>query len=255
MLHRISSLKKYHLAASDGHIGHIKDVYFDSHEWTVRYLAVKTRAWLVGKEVLIPAKALGLINAEDESIRVNLSLEKIKGAPDSETSPPVSRHENVAFHSYYGFSPGVAPWVALHTPTSAGSLISPAMPLAGEALISAGGAADAEGGDVNPRSAHDVTGHTIHCSDEEIGRVGDFLVDDGDWAIRYFIVDTSVWFGNEVVVPTMAIREVSWDRRTVYLSIPRERVKNAPRYDADALRIEAYEQHVAAYYDRGWGAA
>ena len=253
MLHPVSSLKKYHLAATDAHIGHIKDVYFDSHEWKVRCLVVKTGAWLLGKEVLIPAKALGLINVEDESIRVNLSLENIKGAPDSDTSPPVSRYEDVAHHNYYGFPRGVTPWVALHTATSVSSLVLPAMPLAGDSLGSGPGAADAERGDFNLRSAHDVTGHAIHCSDAEIGRVGDFLVDDGDWSIRYFVVNTSVWFGKEVVVPTTAIREVSWDERTVYLAIPREEVKNAPEYDADAPRIDAYEQRVAEYYGRGGG--
>ena len=77
-----------------------------------------------------------------------------------------------------------------------------------------------------------MIGQTVRGSDDEIGCVGDFLVDDADWSIRYFIVNTAIWFGKQVVVPTAAIREVSWDERTVYLTFPRERVKHAPEYDA-----------------------
>jgi hypothetical protein len=81
-----------------------------------------------------------------------------------------------------------------------------------------------------------------------IGRVGEFLVDDRDWSIRYFIVQTALWFGKNVVVPTAAIREVSWDQQTVYLTIPRERIKNAPEYDVGAPRLPDYEQRLDAYF-------
>jgi sporulation protein YlmC with PRC-barrel domain len=250
MLHPVSSLKKYHIVSTDGHIGHIKDVYFDSHEWTVRYLVVRTGAWLLGKEVLIPARALGLINVEEASIHVNLTLEKIKDAPDSDTARPVSRQEDIVFHEYYGFPPGVEPWVALHTPTMTAFGTAQVMQTGPEPASLVNRPVAAERGDPHLRSVHDVTGHTICGSDQEIGRVGDFLVDDHDWSIRYFIVNTAVWFGKEVVVPTAAIREVSWDERTVYLTIPREEVKNAPEFDADAPRVELDQQRLAEYYSR-----
>ena len=250
MLHSFSSIKNHHLAASNGEIGHVRDIYFDSHEWTVRYLVVRTGAWLLGKEVLIPARALGLINVEEASIHVNLTLEKIKDAPDSDTARPVSRQEDIVFHEYYGFPSGVEPWVALHTPTMTAFGTAPVEQSEPEPANLVNRPVASERGDPHLRSVHDVTGHTICGSDKKIGRVGDFLVDDHDWSIRYFVVNTAVWFGKEVVVPTAAIREVSWDERSVYLTIPREEVKNAPEFDANAPRVELYQQHLAEYYGR-----
>jgi len=253
MLHPVSSLKKYHLAASNGDIGHVRDIYFDSHEWTVRYLVVRTGAWLLGKEVLIPARALSLINVEEASIHVNLTLEKIKDAPDSDTARPVSRQDDIVYHEYYGFPPGAEPWVALHTPTMTAFGVAPVLPAETQPAKRANRPAPVARGDFNLRSAHDVTGHTIRGSDDEIGDVGDFLVDDGDWSIPCLIVNTAIWFGKTVVVPTAAIREVSWDERTVYLTIPRERLKNAPEFDADAPRVEGFGRSVDEYYKREGG--
>mgnify|MGYP001602413643 CR=1 FL=1 len=229
MHYSTSSLRNFHLTAADGVIGHVKDIYFDSHAWTVRYLVVNTGAWLLGKEVLIPAPALGLVDVAGKSIRANLSLQKIKDAPDSDSALPVSRQDDDAHHDYYGYPPGVGPWVALHA--SAGAAPG------GESSERVGsGPADhpplAGRGDFYLRSAHDVIGHTVRGSDDDIGRVGDFLVDDSDWSLRFFIVETAIWFGKQVVVPTAAIREVSWDERTVYLTLSRDRVKHAPEYDA-----------------------
>jgi len=247
MLYLASTLKEDCLSVSDGDIGRLSDIYFDSQTWTVRYLVVQTGAWLFGKEVLIPAKALGVIDAAESSIRVNLTREKIKTAPDSDTELPFSRQDDLAFHEHYGFPPGVAPWVAMHSPTETAIGDEPAARRTG---IETSNPTNGSTGDFYLRSMHDVTGHTICASDAEIGRVGDFLVDDRDWSIRYFIVDTAIWFGKKVVVPTAAIREVSWDERSVYLTIPRERVKNAPEYHNYESLDLGFEQRLAEYYGR-----
>ncbi len=251
MLHPTSSLKGFHLVASDAQsIGHLTDVYFDSHEWVVRYLVVNTGSWLLGKEVLISPQSLDSIDVADASIAVSLSQEKIKNAPEIDTQQPVSRQQEISYNDYYGIAPysGIAPRFGISTPAAAMSPVDPALH-ASPAPIERARRTEAERGDFHLRSAHDVTGHTIHGSDDEIGRVSDFLVDDRDWSIRYFVVDTAVWFGKKVVVPTAAIREVSWDQRSVYLTIPREQVQHAPEYDADTPRLEAYEKRLAAHYD------
>jgi len=250
MLYLASTLKNNRLAASDGDIGHVSDLYFDSREWTVRYLVVQTGAWLFSKEVLIPAEALGLINVVEASIGVNLTRIKIKAAPNSDTELPFSRQDDLVFHEYYGFPPGVSPWVAMYSPTGAAVGGKPELLTGKEALSPTSGPVVAERGDFYLRSMHDVTGHTICGSDAEIGTVGDFLVDDRDWSIRYFIVDTAIWFGKNVVVPTAAIREVSWDERSVYLTIPRERVKNAPEYHNDEPLDAGFEKRLVEYYGR-----
>ena len=243
MLHSTTLLRKYRLAASDGGIGHVSDIYFDSHEWTVRFLVANTGSWLLGKEVLIPARALGHINMDEKSVCLDLTLEKIRGAPDIDTARPVSRQEDIATHNYYGYSKphSVSVGVTFALSREVAAVDNPWRPEQP--------AVGTERGDFHLRSAHDVIGHAIHASDDEMGHVGDFLVDDSDWSIRYFIVNTSLWLGSAVVVPTALIREVSWNERSVYLTIPSERVKYAPEYNADGPQIEGLEQRLAEYYD------
>ena len=245
MHYSITSLKNYRLTASDGVIGHVKDIYFDSHTWTVRYLVVNTGSWLLGREVLIPAQAIGRVDVAEKSIRVNLSLSKIKGAPVSDSALPVSRQDDYAHHEYYGFPPGVGPWVALHASAGAVPGGDSSMPIEWEKSSFAHQPSLEGHNNFYLRSAHDVIGHTVQGSDDGIGCVGDFLIDDADWSIRYLIVNTAIWFGKAVIVPTAAIREVSWDKRTVYLTIPRERVKHAPEYDASHPAVDL-EQRLAA---------
>lgn len=240
MLYSVTSLRNYRLAASDGEVGHVRDIYFDSSDWTVRFLIINNGSWLLGKESLIAVKALGPIDVSKETIHVNLTLEKIKTAPDIDSALPVSRQDYNANEQYFDDN---------RTPVFSVGVTFALLPELINPWASVPPTADAKRADSHLRSVHDVIGHNIHASDDEIGRVGDFLVDDSDWSIRYFVVNTSMWLGKAVVVPTALIREVSWDERSVYLTIPRESVKHAPEYDAGGSQSEALEQRLADYYD------
>jgi sporulation protein YlmC with PRC-barrel domain len=57
-LHSIENIFDFAIAAKDGDIGRIKDVYFDDHEWTIRHLVVDTGGWLTGRKVLVPPNAV-----------------------------------------------------------------------------------------------------------------------------------------------------------------------------------------------------
>lgn len=43
----------YHIDATDGEIGHVKDFIIDDHTWAIQYLEVNTRNWWPGKKVLM----------------------------------------------------------------------------------------------------------------------------------------------------------------------------------------------------------
>ena len=60
MLRNAKSLEGYELAARDGAIGRVKDIYFDDAEWRVRYFVVDAGSWLTDRSVLISAAALTL---------------------------------------------------------------------------------------------------------------------------------------------------------------------------------------------------
>ena len=53
MLSPASGFRGRSIAAIDGDIGSIRDLYFDDITWTIRYLVVDTGSWLPGRQVLI----------------------------------------------------------------------------------------------------------------------------------------------------------------------------------------------------------
>ena len=46
MLRGISDLRRVTIAAMDGELGSVRDLYFDDRSWTVCYLVVDTGSWL-----------------------------------------------------------------------------------------------------------------------------------------------------------------------------------------------------------------
>jgi hypothetical protein len=55
--------------------------------------------------------------------------------------------------------------------------------------------------------------------------VGDFIIDDGSWEIRYLAVNTGSWFAEQkLLVSTRWIESVSWNDQRVRLNHARERV-------------------------------
>jgi hypothetical protein len=52
----------YHVAATDGDLGHVDDFILEDDSWTIRYLAIDTRNWLPGKKVLVSPQWISLID-------------------------------------------------------------------------------------------------------------------------------------------------------------------------------------------------
>ena len=96
MLHRLKKLHGMSLAATDGEIGKVTDVYFDDVSWGIRYLIVET-GWLSGRKVLISPRSVRSIDWNDEKIHVVLSQQQVKDSPDIDTDQPVSRQEETEF--------------------------------------------------------------------------------------------------------------------------------------------------------------
>ena len=55
---KLSELKGYDIAATDGSLGKVSNLFFDDHTWSVRYLVVDT-GWLFGRKVLISPQSIG----------------------------------------------------------------------------------------------------------------------------------------------------------------------------------------------------
>ena len=77
MIRSVQQMRGIGIDAIDGPIGEIHDVYFDDHDWRVRYYIVSTGKWLPGREVLIPPQAVRqrLIEAVVHAIDVHSGRE------------------------------------------------------------------------------------------------------------------------------------------------------------------------------------
>lgn len=236
VLRRLKKLQDYHLQAQDGEIGDLREVYFDDHLWTVRYLVVRTGGWLLGREVLIAPRSVTGVIEERKALTVNLSKEQIKGSPSVMTEEPVSRHYERVYYQYYDWIPY---WY--EEPFLAPDL--PPVP----AELPEQRSAPPE----NPhlRSSHEVRGYHLHATNGQIGHVADFILDQQDWRIRYLEIDTRNWWpGKHVLIDPMWIRCVSWETKEIAVSLAREAIEGAPEYESAQLISPDYELRLHQHY-------
>jgi len=258
MLNRTTDLKRCTIRATDGEIGHVKDLFFDDQRWVVRWLVVDTGGWLSGRDVILPSSHLGRADIAAKSFAVDLTRQKVKDSPGVETHQPISRQLEQSIYGHYGWSPywgGVAAVGA-----GAGYLIPPVYLMAGEAEPS--GRSRPEDppkpeADQHLRSTSEVRGYNIGAADGDIGHVEDFLVDGDDWTIRYMIIDTKNWWpGKLVLVAPEWGTGISWNERTVSVRLTRYQIKRAPEFDSSQPLDRPEEVRLYGHYGFPgyWGA-
>jgi hypothetical protein len=248
MVRRASELQGFTIRAKDDDIGHVEQFLFDDEKWTIRYLVVDTGGWLSGRRVLISPVALGKADWHNRRLPVNLTRQQVENSPDIDTEKPVSRQQEVGYFQYYGWpyywgGPGI--WGGAMYP---GYL---AVPPAAEVAMEEQRQRAQEEGDPHLRSTKEVIGYKIEARDGEIGHVGDFIVDEETWTIRYLLIDTGGWWpGKKVLVPPPWIERMSWAEAAVYVDLSRDTIKNGPEWDPDTPITREYEERLYGYYGR-----
>jgi len=250
MLKPASGFKGLTIAATDGDIGSVNDLYFDDLSWTIRYLVVDTGTWLPGRQVLISPLSVRQV---DDKILVDLTRNQVQKSPPVEADKPVNRQQEEAIARYYDqryYWEGPYRW---------GLLAYPGMPPVPTAPIPADGVGEemaarereTPSGDPTLRSSRDVTGYYIAALDGEIGHVDDFLVEDRAWAIRYLLVATRNWWpGKKVLISPEWIKTVSWADSQVQVDLRRDEIKAAPEYDPSRPFDREYESRLIEHHNR-----
>ncbi len=246
MLWKTKDLKGCRLAASDGEIGHLKDLYFDDDAWTVRYLVADTGNWLPHRKVLVSPHAVGGVHSTPhKAVEVKLTRKQIEESPSIEAHKPVSREHEAKYLSYYGW-PYYWPGPFLWGPVAFPGMIAPNTP-----TPEAEPAEPANPEDSHLRSVAEVSGYSIQALDYHFGHVDQFIVDDRDWAIRYIVADTRTWWpGKRVLLSPQWISSVSWKEMSVYVDLDRETVKRSPEYNPNVPLTREYETSLFEHYNR-----
>ena len=250
MLKPASGFKGLTIAATDGDIGSVNDLYFDDLSWTIRYLVVDTGTWLPGRQVLISPLSVRRV---DDKILVDLTRNQVQNSPPVEADKPVNRQQEEAIARYYDqryYWEGPYHWGLLAYP---GMPPVPPAPIPADAMGEAMAAREREtpSGDPTLRSSRDVTGYYIAALDGEIGHVDDFLVEDRAWAIRYLLVATRNWWpGKKVLISPEWIKTVSWADSQVQVDLRRDEIKAAPEYDPSRPFDREYESRLIEHHNR-----
>jgi hypothetical protein len=240
MIRTIKQIRGRTLAARDGHIGKVTDLFFDDAFWHVRYVVVATESDWEQRTVLIAPEAVQPADWTDEHFPVDLTVEQVRNSPRVETDQPVSRRREQELRSYYGWP------IYWDAALGAGGVIAGVPP-----LLPVEKPKKQPPGNPHLRSAQNTLGYHLEATDGAIGHVDEFLVDERSWQIRYLVIDTRNWLpGRKVVIAPAWIEATDWVRRRLVVNLTRDAIKHSPAYDPDLQWNPAYSAELHEHYQR-----
>lgn len=248
MLRSLKDLEQYTVKATDGDIGRVVDFLLDDEGWVVRYLVVQTGGamFLNGRRVLISPISFKSAEWSTGSFNLTLTKDKVKNSPDVDVDKPVSRQHERAYSRYFGY-----PYYWRYSGAWAMEPYPAQLAAANLFDEAPGDGAPEDAGDVHLRSAKELRRYHIQGSDDAIGHVDDFIVDDESWHIRYLVVDTrNWWFGKRVLVSPHWATKVSWAEDKVHVDLTREAIKNSPEWNPTEGINREYETRLYDYHGR-----
>jgi hypothetical protein len=244
LLHSFDELKRFSIEAADGKVGRLHDLYFDDHDWVVRYLVVDTKDWLNSRQVLISPYSVGCTDLKHRVLPVSASRQTIKQSPDIDTHKTVSRQHERRYLAYYGhpqYWGGSGIWGGARVPN--GEL--PDFTYREVKTVCTAHA------DPQLRSCRVVKGYHVHATDGDLGHLSGFIIDDVCWSIRYLVVTTSNWwFGQHVLIAPDWVAAVSWFHAKLMVSVDRDAIRRAPSFDPEALLDRAAEAALYGHHRR-----
>lgn len=80
-LRSVSAVIGSQVQATDGIVGHVRDVVFDESDWNIRHVIVGLRDWGLGKQVLLPPAAIRQISWSHQDITLSITRAAVKASP------------------------------------------------------------------------------------------------------------------------------------------------------------------------------
>jgi sporulation protein YlmC with PRC-barrel domain len=245
MLRSLTALDDYTVvgSADGGHLGRIRDSYFDDRRWRIRHLVVETGHWPGHHRRLLSPWSVRWLDARHRVLQTDLTRQELADDPDADADGPVSRRP-VDLAGYYGFYGFPYHWLGT-------------VPVSEEWLAAGGGEAavvtlappPARIGNPHLQSARAVLGYHVHARDDGVGHVSDFLFGDAAWAIRHVVVVLRRGLSRRrVLVPVGWVCRVAPDAGALSVALPGPVVRAAPEYDPAEPLEPDLEARLARYY-------
>jgi hypothetical protein len=94
-----------------------------------------------------------------------------------------------------------------------------------------------------------LNGYSVEAIDGGIGKIDEASYDVG---AGYIVVDTGPWiFGKKVMLPAGVINRVDHDEEQVFVNRTKDQIKEAPEFDENLVRDDAYRGQLGSYYGEG----
>jgi hypothetical protein len=208
-------------------------------------MVADTAKWLIGRKVLISPISLGEPDWQTKLFPIRLKMDQIENSPALDEHEPVSKQYEKEYYKYYGWP---YYWIGTNM-WGFGAL--PGLLYDETEVVHKHNEPASEPGDSHLRSIDEVIGYNIQTTDDEIGVVEDFILDDESWAIQYMVVNTRKWLpGKKVLIALAWINSIDWRKRNVKVLLSSEQVKNSPKFDPSVPVNREYEIQLYDYYGR-----
>jgi hypothetical protein len=100
--------------------------------------------------------------------------------------------------------------------------------------------------EAQPTVPPDLAGYGVEAADGHIGKIDEATYEVGS---SYLVVDTGFWiFGKKRMIPAGVITRIDHDDRSVYVTLTKDQIKQAPDFDETRREQEAYRNELADYY-------
>jgi sporulation protein YlmC with PRC-barrel domain len=100
-LRSVRETEGYHIAATDGDIGHLKDLLVDDDTWQIRYLAINAGSWLFQRNVLVPSATLESIHWADRRVHLSVLRDAVRHSPEYDPDEPLGPAYEQALDDHY----------------------------------------------------------------------------------------------------------------------------------------------------------
>jgi hypothetical protein len=207
MFQNLKDLYGRKIGARDGDIGRVKDFYFHSHPWSIRYIVADTESWLPGRLVLFAPPAFtspvfGHGEADTGTLRLSLTRKQIEDGPSIGSHQALSRQFEESYYRHNGWP---AYWETANLLPANPEHVAPQGP--------------SQLDEIQLRSTKALTGYHLQTTEGPIGTIVDFMVHNRTWAIRELVVETGHWYsGKEVFLLPENISRISESAVLVNLS-------------------------------------
>ncbi|HJT81712.1 MAG TPA: PRC-barrel domain-containing protein [Chthoniobacterales bacterium] len=210
MLRQFTNLQGYTLVASDGDVGTVREFYFESESWMVRYVVIQIPGWMQERRILIMPNVLDEVDAQDGAIAIKSTKQQTR------TSPALS---------------------PVRGPEPDSDEINR---LADNHMKS----------DCHLLSSNELLArYSLLAQNADIGTVEDFILDDEQWGVRYLVIRTGDWLRDKrVLLAPEWIEKISPECGDIFVNLAPSVIKDAPRYDSDAQISTAFEQRLHDHY-------